>query len=131
MRHKQESRRAMEKNEEAEVSNERTTTFYLYHPCSLLQKFLGTFFKCLGFEIETNKKEHELKNPSDHTEEDLGTEVNKSRNEHESSHNVLTCAEQEECSTSTTQSFIMRTLIIRRGGPRRSDLSKGSGPGIN
>ncbi|KEH25941.1 hypothetical protein MTR_6g038180 [Medicago truncatula] len=33
-------------NQEAEVSNERSATFYLHHPCSLLQKFLGTFFKC-------------------------------------------------------------------------------------
>ncbi|CAI8593839.1 unnamed protein product [Vicia faba] len=114
MRHKQESRRAMEKNEEAEVTNERTTIFYLYHPCSLLQKFLGTFFKCLGFEIETNKKEHELKNPSDHTEEDLGTE------------------NKRNVQQALLKGFqIMRTLIIRRGGPRRSDLSKGSSPGIN
>ncbi|CAK8532793.1 unnamed protein product [Lathyrus sativus] len=112
--------------EEAEevTTNEKITTFYLYHPCSLLQKFLGTFFKCFGFEIETNQKEHEVKSHSDHTEEDLGSEENKARNEHESS--------QNECSTSTTQSFqFMSTLIVRRGGPRRSDLSRGSGPGIN
>lgn len=103
MRHKQESRRTMEKNEEAEVTSERTPTFYLYHPCSLVQKFLGTFFKCLGFEIETNKKEHELKSHSDHTEEDLGTEENKTRNEHESS--------QNECSTCTTHSFVSFSLF--------------------
>ncbi|CAL5185396.1 unnamed protein product [Lathyrus oleraceus] len=122
------------KNEEAEevITNEKITTFYLYHPCSLLQKFLATFFKCFAFEIETNKKEHEVESHSDHTEEDLGTEESKERNEHESSQNVVTCAEQKECSTSTTQSFqLMRTMIVRRGGPRRSDLSKGSDPGIN
>ncbi|XP_045814089.1 uncharacterized protein LOC123907753 [Trifolium pratense] len=134
MGNKDQSRRTMEEtstNEEVEATNEKNTTFYLYHPCSLLQKFLGTLFKCLGFEIETNKKEHdEVKSPSD-TEEDVRTDDN-TTSEHESSQKVLACAEQKECSSSTTSSFqFIRTLIIRRGGPRRSGSSSGSGPGIN
>ncbi|KAK2366679.1 hypothetical protein P8452_55176 [Trifolium repens] len=118
-------------NEEVEITNEKNTTFYLYHPCSLLQKFLGTLFKCLGFEIETNKKEHDEVKSTSNTEEDVRSDDNIT-SEHESCQKVLTCAEQKECSTSTTSSFqFIRTLIIRRGGQRRSGPSSGSGPGIN
>jgi len=106
MEHKEESRKTMEEispNEEAGVTNERSATFYLYHPCSLLQKFLGTFFKCLGFEIETNEKEHDEVEAHSDAEEDLGSNDDGK---------VLACEEQKECSTSDGQSFVSFSLFL-------------------
>lgn len=106
MGHKEESRRTMEEispNQEEEVTNERSATFYLYHPCSLLQKFLGTFFKCLGFEIEANKKEHDEVEAHSDAEEDLGSNDDGK---------VLACAEQKEYSMSDGQSFVSISLCF-------------------
>jgi hypothetical protein len=114
MGHKEQSTRTMEEtstNEEVEITNEKNTTFYLYHPCSLLQKFLGTLFKCLGFEIETNKKEHDEVKSTSNTKEDVRSDDNIT-SEHETSQKVLTCAEQKECSTSTTSSFVSFSLFL-------------------
>jgi hypothetical protein len=114
MGHKEQSTRTMEEtstNEEVEITNEKNTTFYFYHPCSLLQKFLGTLFKCLGFEIETNKKEHDEVKSTSNTEEDVRSDDNIT-SEHESCQKVLTCAEQKECSTSTTSSFVSFSLFF-------------------
>jgi len=106
MGHKEESRRTMEEtspNEEAEVTNERSVTFYLNHPCSLLHKFLGTFFKCLGFEIETNKKEHDEVEAHSDAEEDLGSNDDGK---------VVACEEQKKCSMSDGQSLVSFSLFL-------------------
>lgn len=97
-------------NEEVEVNNERSVTFYIYHPCFLLQQVFGTLFKCLGFEIGTNKNEHhEEKTP---LEDLLISEENTPSNEHQSSQNIVTSEEQNERSTTTTtQSFVSFSLF--------------------
>lgn len=83
-------------NEEVKIT-ERTLTFYLYHPCFLLEEVVGALFKCLGFEIGTKTKE----------DDPIPEEITPT-NEHESSQS--SSEQQQECSI-TTQRFVSFSLF--------------------
>ena len=95
---------------------ERTATFYLYHPCYVLQQALNLLFRCLGFEIGTNTTQHKSplvnKTPSDSEEDHINPE-NTVTNDQKCSEEVSTSAEEaadHREHSPTTQNFVSFSL---------------------
>ncbi|KAF1884742.1 hypothetical protein Lal_00028628 [Lupinus albus] len=107
------------------VDHESTTTFSLYHPCYFFEEALRALFKCLGLEFGTKEKKNSMvKAPSESEENDPITLENTESNSNKSS--------QEYSSTSTTQNWqLVTNIMVLKRGPRRPELSRGSGPQIN
>ncbi|OIW01405.1 hypothetical protein TanjilG_25701 [Lupinus angustifolius] len=107
------------------VDHERTTTFSLYHPCYFFEEALRALFKCLGLEFGTKEKKISMdKAASESEENDPITPENTESNSHRSS--------QEYSSTSTTQNWqLVTSIMVVKRGPRRPELSRGSGPQTN
>ncbi|WVY98259.1 hypothetical protein V8G54_030410 [Vigna mungo] len=47
-----------------EEEEERTPTFYVYHPCYFLHQALRAFFKCLGIERTSSPQTHAAADPT-------------------------------------------------------------------
>ncbi|ESW15610.1 hypothetical protein PHAVU_007G086700 [Phaseolus vulgaris] len=100
---------------------ERTATFYVYHPCHFLQEALRTLLRCLGIESGTSMsseaKQERSSLPQTHAAAD--PTISSPTNTHTTS---LGAAGPP----SVTDRTISTSLIARSG--RRSTVSHGSGP---
>ncbi|BAT94379.1 hypothetical protein LR48_Vigan02g196600 [Vigna angularis] len=94
-----------------EEEEERTATFYVYHPCYFLQQALRAFFKCLGIERTLSPQTHAAADPT----------IN-------SSTNTQTSLDAADPSSVTD---INVGLFARRDGSRRSPITHGPGPQHN
>ncbi|XP_014513442.1 uncharacterized protein LOC106771911 [Vigna radiata var. radiata] len=92
-----------------EEEEERTPTFYVYHPCSFLHQVLRAFFKCLGIERNSSPQIHAAADPT----------INSPTNT------------QTSLDAADPPSLINVGLIARRDGSRRSPITHGPGPQHN
>ncbi|KAK7357137.1 hypothetical protein VNO80_16420 [Phaseolus coccineus] len=106
---------------------ERTATFYVYHPCRFLQEALRTLLRCLGIESGTSmssqaKEEERSSMPQTHAAAD--PTINSPTSTHTTS---LDAADPP----SVTDRTISTSSIARSAISRGSTISHGSGPHHN
>ncbi|KAG4908031.1 hypothetical protein AAZX31_20G160100 [Glycine max] len=118
----------MEGSSASSHEEERTATFYVYHPCYFLQQAFRALLRCLGIESEAtmcSKAEEEKSSLSQTTAaDDLITNSPSCNISHKNSQDAA------DPPSTTNQTIIIASSMARRGN-RGSRISHGSGPQHN